>query len=62
MLKAVLDGFYGLDSAKLTPYTVKYRGREHTYHPPSVEERRRCYETKWRGVEAGLPGLYKKAR
>ncbi len=62
MLKAVLDGFYGLDSAKLTPYTVKYRGREHTYHPPSVEERRRCYETKWRELEPVLRAYYKKAR
>ena len=57
--RELLDGFYGLNPAKLTPYTVKYRGREHTYQPPSVEEQRRRYEAKWRELEPVLRAYYK---
>lgn len=60
--RKLLDGFYGLDPAKLTPYTITYRGREHTYQPRPVEEQRKQYEIKWRKLEPILRGYYEKEK
>lgn len=56
--RELLDGLYGLDPAKLRPFTVRYRGREHTVQPMGVEERRQRYENKWRELEPILRSYY----
>ncbi len=60
--RELLDGFHGLNPAALKPYTVTYRGKEHTVQPMSVEERRQRYEIKWRELEPTLRAYYEKTR
>ena len=57
--RELFDGFYGLDPAELKPYTVTYRGKEHTVQPMDVEERRQQYETQWRELEPIRRAYYK---
>ena len=56
--RELFDGLYGLDPAKLKPFTTTYRGKEHTVQPMSVEERRQHYEVKWRELEPVLRAYY----
>lgn len=56
--RELFDGFFGLDPEKQKPFTVKYRGKERTVQPMSVEERRQQYEIKWREMEPVLRGYY----
>ena len=56
--RELFDGLYGLDPEKLKPFTVTYRGKEHTVQPMSVEERRQQYEVKWRELEPVLRAYY----
>jgi len=57
--RELLDGFHGLDPSELKPYTVTYRGKEHTVQPIPAEERRQRYEIKWRELEPALRAYYK---
>ncbi len=58
--RELFDGFHGLNPAKLEPYTVTYRGKEHTVQPMPAEERRQRYEIKWRELEPILRAYYDK--
>lgn len=58
--RELFDGFHGLDSEKLKPITVKYRGKEHIIQPTPVEEQRQRYEIKWRELEPVLRSYYEK--
>ena len=56
--RELFDGLYGLNRSKLKPFTVTYRGKEHTVQPMSVEERLQQYEVKWRELEPLLRSYY----
>ncbi len=56
------DGFPGLDSEKLKPSAVRYRGKERTVQSMGVEERWHRYEVKWRELEPVLRSYYKKTK
>lgn len=62
--RELLDGLYGLDpdSSAFRPHTMTYRGKERLVEPYyTVEDYRRQYELKWRGLEPLLRSYYQKS-
>ena len=56
--RELLDGFPGLEPRE--PYPVTYRGRTTMVTPPSPEENRKRYETKWGEMADILRSYYQK--